>query len=137
MAKIKINTLIKGAIEEVWNKYTNPTHIVHWNFASPDWHCPLAENNLTVGGTYKTRMEAKDGSMGLNFEGIYIDVIPNKAFTYKLADERKVQVLFNPNKTTTELVILFDPDMENPIELQRKGWQAILNHFKEYVENTP
>ncbi len=137
MPKIKINTLINATIDEVWKKYTEPLHIVHWNYASPDWHCLKVANNVTVGGIYSTRMETKDGSMGFNFVGTYIDVIPNKAFTYTLTDNRKVQVLFHTNETITELVVLFDPDPENPVELQRNGWQAIHNNFKEYVENTP
>jgi uncharacterized protein YndB with AHSA1/START domain len=132
---IVIETIVNAPIEEVWNKFTQPQHIIHWNFASPDWHSPSSENDLKVGGKFKTRMEAKDGSMGFDFEGIYTLVDQHKRFEYKLADERKVIVEFQNNGNSVKLIESFDPENENPIDMQQMGWQMILNNFKAYTEN--
>ncbi|MDO4229158.1 MAG: SRPBCC family protein [Capnocytophaga sp.] len=134
MTKIHINTLIHSELEKVWDCYTNPTHIVNWNFASPDWHCPKAENDMQVGGKYTARMEAKDGSFGFDFEAIYTEVKPLESFTYKILDGREVQVKFTPKENSTQLDITFEAENQNPIEMQQAGWQAILDNFKRYVE---
>jgi len=132
--KITIEATVKAAINKVWDYYTNPTHIIHWNFAIDTWHCPRAENDMKVGGTYKARMEAKDGSFGFDFEAIYADIIEGKEFTYGLGD-RNVTVKFTDLGEQTKVIVAFDPENENPIELQMNGWQAILNNFKWYTEN--
>ncbi|NND33362.1 MAG: activator of HSP90 ATPase [Saprospiraceae bacterium] len=132
--KIEIEAKISAPAAKVWEYYTDPKHIVHWNFASVDWCCPSAENDLRVGGTYKARMEAKDGSFGFDFEAIYSDMIPTKSFSYQLGDGRDVKVDFNAMEQGTEVKVAFDPESQNPVEMQRDGWQAILNNFKSYVE---
>lgn len=131
--KIIVNATINAPIEKVWDCYTNPKHIVNWNFADPSWHCPSAENELRIGGTYKARMEAKDGSFGFYFEAIYSEIVVGKNFTYEF-DGRIVTVQFKNIGNQTEVVVTFDPENENPIELQERGWQAILNNFKIYTE---
>ena len=130
---ITVTATIQANSKKVWDYYTNPIHIVHWNFADPSWHCPKAENDMRVGGTYKARMEAKDGSFGFDFEVIYTEIIPGKSFSYSFA-ERTAQVTFEPFDKQTVITILFDPENENPIELQRNGWQAIITNFKSYTE---
>ncbi|MFT4535682.1 MAG: hypothetical protein ACI9P5_003052 [Saprospiraceae bacterium] len=134
MKKITINAKIKAAREDAWAYYTNPEHIVNWNFASDDWCCPKAENDLKVGGKYLAKMEAKDGSFGFDFETTYSEVTTNESFTYGLGD-RNVSVNFNNVGDQTEVIIKFDPETENPIDMQRNGRQAILNNFKKYAES--
>jgi uncharacterized protein YndB with AHSA1/START domain len=131
--KITVSATIHAPVEKVWDCYTNPNHIVHWNFADPSWHCPSAENDMRVGGTYKARMEAKDGSFGFDFEAIYTDINEGKNFTYEFGG-RTAAVQFNNLGSQTEVVITFDPENENPIEMQQGGWQMILNNFKAYTE---
>jgi uncharacterized protein YndB with AHSA1/START domain len=133
-ATINIQTNVLASTQKVWEYYTKPAHITKWNFASPDWHCPRAENDMQVGGKYAARMEAKDGSYGFDFEAIYTDIVPGKCFSYVLADQRKVGVGFQPAGDNTIVHVVFDPENENPIELQKNGWQAILDNFKNYVE---
>lgn len=130
---ITIKTNIKASVKKVWDCYTDPIHIVHWNFADPSWHCPTAENDLKVGGLYKARMEAKDGSEGFYFEAIYNAVKPYGNFTFTFGD-RKATVEFIAAGDETTVIISFDPEQENSIELQEAGWQAILNNFKMYTE---
>lgn len=131
--KVTVQTTINADKNKVWNYYNNPEHIIKWNFADPSWHCPKAENNMKVGGIYKARMEAKDGSFGFDFEAIYSNIIDGEQFTYALSG-RTVNVTFKPVLNQTELVITFDAENENPIEMQKAGWQAILNNFKNYTE---
>jgi uncharacterized protein YndB with AHSA1/START domain len=134
LSQISVQATISDGLETVWNCYTQPIHIVKWNFASPDWCCPSAENDMQVGGTYCARMEAKDGSFGFDFKGIYTAIDPLKSFTYGF-DDRHVTVSFEEIDGSTFVNIVFDPESENPIDLQRNGWQAILNNFKSYVES--
>ncbi|ASV32668.1 activator of HSP90 ATPase [Maribacter cobaltidurans] len=131
--KITVSAKINAPLEKVWDGYTNPSHIVNWNFADPSWHCPTAENDMKIGGTYKARMEAKDGSFGFDFIAIYTDIKEGKGFTYGF-DGRTVEVQFNDLGNQTEVIVRFDPETENPVEMQRDGWQAILNNFKKYTE---
>ena len=131
--KIKIKAIITATKEKVWNFYTNPDHITKWNFADPSWHCPTASNNFKIGGRYLARMEAKDGSFGFDFEAIYTEINQGKGFTYEF-DGRQVTVEFIEENQQTEVIVTFDPETENPIELQRNGWQAILDNFKKYTE---
>lgn len=131
--KIKIKAIIVATREKVWNFYTNPDHITKWNFADPSWHCPTASNDFKIGGRYLARMEAKDGSFGFDFEAIYTEINQGKGFTYEF-DGRQVTVEFIEENQQTEVIVTFDPETENPIELQRNGWQAILDNFKKYTE---
>lgn len=131
--KITIQTSVSAEKKMVWDYYTNPEHIIKWNFADSSWHCPTATNDLVKGGRYFARMEAKDGSFGFDFEAVYIEIKPEDSFTYEF-DGRLATVHFKNNDGKTEVSISFDPESENPIELQRKGWQSILENFKSYVE---
>ena len=132
--KITIQANVKNTLEKVWDAYTNPNHIIHWNFASDDWQCPHAENDLRVGGTYKARMEAKDGSFGFDFEAIYSEVIPQQKMTYGLGDGRQIEIFFEKNSDSILVKTIFDAEGTNPIEMQQQGWQAILNNFKTHAE---
>lgn len=133
--KIEIDALIKANKKEVWDCYTAPEHITRWNFASDDWTCPSASNDLKVGGKYVARMEAKDGSMGFDFEAVYSEVKEHEKLAYDLTDGRRVTVLFEPFDDQTKVSVSFDAETENSVEMQRNGWQAILNNFKIYVES--
>ena len=133
-SKITVQATINADAKKVWDYYTNPKHIIHWNFADPSWHCPTAENDMRIGGTYKARMEAKDGSFGFDFEAIYSSIIEGKNFTYEFGG-RTASVQFNNLGKQTEVVVTFDPENENSVEMQKSGWQAILNSFKKYTEN--
>ena len=127
--KITVQATINADKNKVWNYYTNPKHITKWNFADPSWHCPSAENDMKIGGKYRARMEAKDGSFGFDFEAIYSEIIEGEQFTYQF-DGRTATVIFNVINNHTEITVIFDPENENPIEMQKGGWQAILNNFK-------
>lgn len=134
MDQIKIQAVVSADVEKVWDYYTLPQHITKWNFASEDWQCPNASNDMQVGGKYIARMEAKDGSFGFDFEAVYNQIAVGEGFTYTMPDGREVNITFNNTKGITEVSISFDPETENSIELQRQGWQAILNNFKKYTE---
>ena len=134
--KVTVETTIQASVEKVWKYWTEPTHITKWNSASDDWHTPYAENDLRVGGKFLSRMEAKDGSFGFDFGGIYDDVILHKVIAYTLGDGRKVNITFKDQENETEVIVTFDAETENPIEFQQQGWQAILDNFKKYAENT-
>ena len=135
MAKVTIETTIKAPIEKVWNQLNNPLDIMKWNFASPDWHCPSAENDLRVGGSLKSTMAAKDGSFAFEFEGFYDEVIANRYIKYHLADSRVVEISLTQQNNEVLVTETFDAENVNPIEMQQQGWQAILNNFKNYVEH--
>ncbi len=115
--------------------YTNPLHIVNWNFASDDWCCPRASNDLNVGGKYVGRMEAKDGSFGFDFEAVYNEIVEGYYFVYTTPDNRVIKVSFQSTGDYTLVNIEFDAENENSLELQQNGWQAILNNFKKYAES--
>jgi uncharacterized protein YndB with AHSA1/START domain len=132
--KITIKATIAADKQKVWDYYTKPEHITNWNFAADTWHCPFASNDMQVGGKYIARMEAKDGSFGFDFEAVYNEITEGKSFTYTMPDNRVVNVLFHENGNQTEVTIIFDPENENPAELQQQGWQAILDNFKRYLE---
>jgi uncharacterized protein YndB with AHSA1/START domain len=118
----------------VWKYYTEPAHITQWNAASDDWHCPRAENDLRVGGRFSSRMEARDGSMGFDFGGTYNAVLPNQRFAYTMDDGRTAEVGFTRDGNDTKVTVSFDAESENPVEMQRGGWQAILDRFQAYAE---
>ncbi len=129
-----ISANIRSSIEKVWACWTEAEHIVNWNFASEDWHCPKAENNLVVDGTFSFTMAAKDGSFSFDFEGKYTAVEPEKSISYVLGDGRKVKVEFTSKDGYVEVTEAFDAETLNPIDMQQAGWQAILNNFKDYAE---
>lgn len=131
---ITIETIVNAPVEKVWESWTEPEHIKKWNSASEDWHTPKAENDLRVGGAFSSRMEAKDGSFGFDFGGIYDEVIKHKLIAYTLGDDRKVKVTFEGNGSSTKVTEDFDAENTNPIEMQQGGWQAILDNFKKYTE---
>lgn len=133
MEKITVSVIINAEKSKVWEYYTHPDHIVHWNFADPSWHCPHASNDMWVGGVYKARMEAKDGSAGFDFEATYTDIRELESFSYDFGG-RVATVVFKDVDGQTEIKITFDSESENPVELQKQGWQSILNNFKNYVE---
>lgn len=134
MKKITVDALINADAKKVWNYYTQPEHITQWNFAAADWHCPRAENDMKVGGTYKARMEAKDGSFGFDFVAVYSEIVEGKEFTHEFGG-RTATVRFDDLGGQTKVMVSFDPEEQNPVEMQRGGWQAILNNFKQYVES--
>ncbi|MBK8944430.1 MAG: SRPBCC family protein [Ignavibacteriae bacterium] len=132
--KIKIETFVSADENKVWEYWTQPEHITKWNFASDDWHCPSTENDLRVGGKFSSRMEAKDGSFGFDFWGIYDEVIPQKKISYTMGDGRKAITDFEQQNDEIKITTIFDAESENSIELQKFGWQSILNNFKKLVE---
>jgi uncharacterized protein YndB with AHSA1/START domain len=132
---ITVQAVISAPVEQVWKLYTEPEHVMKWNNASNDWHTTRAENDLKVGGKFLYRMEAKDGSSGFNFDGTYEQVKINELIVYSLTDGRKVEVIFTKdNDTRTKMATAFEAENTNSIEMQRDGWQAILNNFNKYVE---
>jgi len=133
MEKITIKATVSADKQKVWDYYTQPEHIIKWNFADPSWHCPTATNDLKVGGRYLARMEAKDGSFGFDFDAVYNEFNHGESFTYEFG-ERFAVVEFNEVNGQTEVTITFDPETENSIDLQKQGWQAILDNFKKYTE---
>jgi len=132
--KITVQAEILVAKSKAWDYYTLPEHIVNWNFASDEWHCPRASNDLVVGGTYSTRMEAKFGEIGFDFGGTYTEVRPQEGFTYQVSDGREVNVNFLEEEGKTQVQLIFDAENENPHELQAQGWQTILNQYKKYIK---
>ena len=131
---ITVESTIQAPVEKVWDYWTTPAHIMQWNNASDDWHTPSVENDLRVGGSFTNRMEAKDGSFGFDFGGIYDAVTPNQYIEYTMGDGRIVKVTFQGNGDATRVVENFEAEGTNPIELQKSGWQAILDNFKKYTE---
>jgi len=131
---ITIESTVNAPIEKVWESFTKPEHITQWNAATPEWHSPRAENDLRTGGTFNYRMEAKDGSFGFDFGGTYDEVQPNKRIAYTMGDNRKVEVDFIPEGSGVRVVERFDAESTNSEEMQRAGWQAILDNFKGYTE---
>lgn len=133
--KITVETVVNAPVEKVWDVWTEPRHIVHWNFASIDWHTTYAENDLRVGGKFLSRMEAKDGSNGFDFNGSYNSLELYKFIEYSLADGRRVRVTFEAKGAGTRITETFETESSNPVELQQEGWQSILDNFKRYVES--
>lgn len=131
---ITVETIVQAPIDTVWSCWNEPKHIIKWNAASNDWHTPRAAVDLKVGGKFSARMEAKDGSMGFDFEGVYTAVEPKTKIGYTIADGRTVEILFQAEGEGVRVTETFQAENENPIELQRSGWQAILDNFKRYTE---
>lgn len=132
---ITIQADIKAPIEKVWQYWNTPIHINKWAFASDDWEASNAENDIQTGGKFKTTMSAKDKSASFDFEGVYTNVTEHEKIAYNMSDGRHVEILFTQTPDGVHVVETFDPEDENPIEMQREGWQAILNNFKKYTES--
>jgi len=132
--KITVETLVKATPEKVWECWTKPEYIIQWNHASDDWHCPIAKNDLTVHGHFSYTMASKDGKMSFDFSGVYTKVIPLETIEIKLDDERELKISFSEEDDFTKVVEIFDAEQTNPIEMQKFGWQAILDNFKRVVE---
>lgn len=132
---ITVQATVNASVEKVWEAWNNPTHITQWCAASDDWHAPSAENDLRKDGRFKTTMAAKDGSMSFDFSGVYTVVDPLKNIEYVLDDGRKVKIVFSPEGNTTKVTETFEAENTHPVDMQRDGWQAILNNFKAHAEN--
>lgn len=133
---ITVRVKVAKSISETWNFFTSPEHIVNWNQASEDWHCPKATNDLVVGGKFVYRMEARDRSSGFAFSGIYTKVDYPDKIEYTLDDGRKVSLLFlSQGEFSTQIVETFELEDENSEEKQRSGWQSILDSFQKYSED--
>jgi uncharacterized protein YndB with AHSA1/START domain len=131
---ITVQTSVNVAATKAWELWTEPRHIMQWNYASEEWHSPAAVNDLQAGGTFSYRMEAKDGSFGFDFGGTYDEVKPGERITYTLGDGRKVEVMFDGAGEATTITEVFEAEDQNTLEMQRFGWQAILDNFKKYSE---
>ena len=132
---ITVETVVHSPVEKVWEYWTEPEHIKQWNNASDDWHTPFAENDLKVGGKFVSRMEAKDGSFGFDFSGVYDEVSVNESIAYTIGDGRKVKIVFIRQENDTRIIESFEAEETNTIEMQQAGWQAILDNFKKYAES--
>ncbi len=131
---IHVNTTVNAPIAEVWKKFNTPSDIQQWNQASPDWHCPKAENEFIVGGLFSYTMAAKDDSFSFDFSGHFEEIEPESKLVYLIDDGRKVEVLFSEKDGLTHVEESFEPETTNPETMQQQGWQAILDSFKDYVE---
>lgn len=135
MKTLTVQNTINRKVNEVWELWTNPEHIKNWNFASPEWHCPKAGHDLRVGGKLNYHMAAKDSSMAFDYTGTFTKIEPNKLLEYKLEDGRKVSISFSGTRDTTEVIETFEIEDESSMDMQRQGWQAILDNFKKYAES--
>lgn len=133
---ITVETAVGVSIAEAWEAFTSADAIMQWNQATPEWHCPSAQVDLRVGGKHSARMEARDGSMGFDFAGVYEEVDAPKALTLRFDDGRRARTTFAPEGTKTRVRTVFDPESTHPAEMQRNGWQAILDSFAAYVERS-
>lgn len=133
--KITVETTVDAPVEKAWKCFNEPQHITKWAFASNDWHAPAAKNDLRKGGKFSTTMAAKDGSVSFEFGGSYNEVQQNKLIEYTIDDGRKVKITFSPNGKQTKVTETFEAEGENPVEMQRGGWQAILDNYKKYTES--
>jgi uncharacterized protein YndB with AHSA1/START domain len=132
---ITVETTVNAPVEKTWIYWNEPEHITKWCYASDDWHAPDSRNDLRVNGKFKTTMAAKDGSVQFDFEGVYTKVLKYKTIEYYILDGRKVNISFTDLGTKTKVVESFEPETENAPELQKKGWQSILDNFKKYAES--
>lgn len=131
---ITLETMVLTTLEKAWETWIQPQHVTQWNFASPDWHCPSAQTDLRVGGKFSSRMEARDGSFGFDFWGIYDEIIPQKLLRITMGDGRKMEVHFETLNGKVKVTERFEIEDLNSAEMQREGWQAILNNYKAYAE---
>jgi uncharacterized protein YndB with AHSA1/START domain len=132
--KITVETLARADLKTAWSAYNTPDDITQWNTPSDDWHSPRSQVDLRKGGTFNTRMEARDGSMGFDFEGRYTRVVPQKLIEYRMSDGREVAVHFDQAPDGVRVRVAFDAESENPAEVQQQGWQTILDNFGRYAE---
>jgi len=130
---ITVKTTVEATLQEAWHYYTESEHVVNWNFASEEWHCAVAKNDLSVGGEFLIKMTSKEGNMSFDLEGTYDEIDPNKHIAYTLKNGREVSVDFAEQGETTQVKVAFDPDEEHGTDHQRDGWQSILNNFRKYV----
>lgn len=135
MQTITVESTINAPVAQVWTLWTSPEHIKNWNTASEDWHTTHAENDLRAGGSFSSRMEAKGGSFGFDFNGSYDAVNLHEHIAYTIADGRKVTIAFSGSGNTTKITETFETENTNPLDMQRGGWQAILDNFKKYAES--
>lgn len=132
--KITVSTTIDAPLQRVWKAWTTPAHIVHWNFASAEWQCPAAEIDLVVGGRFNYRMEARDGSMGFDFEGEFTDIVPEQLIAYRIGDGRVVRIEFSVTDAGVAVTETFEAEDKMSAEHQKQGWQSILDNFKRHAE---
>lgn len=135
LTKITVEAIANAPVAKVWKAWNTPADIMQWNTADPSWHCPGSENDLRVGGEFKTRMEAKDGSFGFDFGGVYDEVTLNQKIAYTMDDGRKVITSFTEEGGKTHIKTIFDAETINDPEMQKQGWQSIMNNFVKYVES--
>jgi len=133
--RITVETIVKAPVDKVWKSWNEPEHIMNWCHASDDWHAPAATNDIRTGGTFSTTMAAKDGSYSFDFGGVYDNVKEHELIQYTMGDGRKVEVIFTREGNDTKVVETFEAESTNPLEMQRSGWQAILDNFKKYTES--
>ncbi len=133
---ITVETVVRASLDKVWSYWTEPKHITKWCFASDDWHAPYAENDLEQGGKFKTTMAARDGSAGFDFEGVYTNIVNHKKIEYIIGDGRKVNITFSNQGNDTKVVESFEAEDVNSAEIQKGGWQSILDNFRKYSEST-
>jgi uncharacterized protein YndB with AHSA1/START domain len=133
---LTVQTDVATTLEHAWHAWTTPESIQQWNHASNDWHCPMAVNDVKIGGAFSYTMAALDGSFSFDFGGTYTEIIESKAMCYTMGDGRKARVTFEQLEDCVRVVEVFEPETENTPELQRSGWQAILDNFKQYTENS-
>lgn len=133
---LTVEAFVPASPRQAWDAFTTPTAITQWNQATPEWHCPSASVELRVGGKHLARMEARDGSFGFDFEGVYEEVDAPHAITLRLDDGRASRTTFVVEGQVTRVVTTFDPESSNPAEMQRAGWQAILDSYAAYVRRS-
>lgn len=131
---LTVEATVQAPLQKVWDYWTKPEHITQWNYASDDWQCPRSKNDLREGGRFSARMEAKDGSMGFDFSGVYDIVDPSRYIEYHLDDNRKVMISFATEGNGTKVTEQFEAEQTHSLEMQQGGWQAILDNFKKYTE---
>lgn len=134
LERITVSAHVAKPLARVWKCWTDPDHIIQWNAASDDWYCPKASNDLRTGGVFTSTMAARDGSFSFDFEGVYDDVQPQQRIAYTMSDGRTCEILFSPENDGTRVTEIFDPETEASPEMQRTGWQAIMDRFKAHTE---
>lgn len=134
VSPITVSAAVAAPAEQAWALWTSPDHITRWNHASDEWHTPRATNDLRPGGRFEFRMEARDGSVGFDFGGTYETVEPMQRLVYRLDDERRVEVAFEPSENGVHVTETFEPESVHPVEMQQAGWQAILDNYKRYAQ---
>ena len=133
--RIPVEVVVRASLEDAWKAFVDPEAVVRWNFASDTWACPRARSDFREGGSFDYRMEARDGTAGFDFQGEYLRIVERRSVEYRLGDGREVLVEFEDLRGTTRVTERFEPESENSLELQRQGWQAILDNYKRHVES--